>query len=447
MRSTLVKIVATSGALAAALVAGAGAANAAPGHPQVRGVPCAKSAVAPSAMNPIPADDGCPTTGLAPATRALVNAPTAALATPATTISESPKAFDTTNGDILAISKVNGAATAELAFGGNFSAVITPDGVSHKATNFAVVDETTGAIRYAGSANSYVRAIASSGGTIYAGGDFTSFGGVSRSHIAALSPSFAVTSFNPVSPAAVRAVAVDGSGVYFGGDNSNVRKVTTGTGAAIWSQSISGGGIKAMQLTPDGGSIFIGGLFEVYGGLVRHGLVKASTSSGVPNVVFNANFRPDSNVGADGSFDGEEGISFALTPEGTNLIVGIGGHGADETRKVNITTGALVWNRNIIGDCQAVVQVGDSYVVGYHRNQVNGSVPYPYFSAQLDGTTAGLTSWNPELTGNQSNADGGNNGVQAAYADPATKTLFIAGAFTTYNGVAGHKSLIAFTFS
>jgi len=84
---------------------------------------------------------------------------------------------------------VQGAAVGELAIGGNFSHVITPDHVSHAAKNFAIVAEATGTVLYAGNANSYVRAIASFGGTTYVGGDFTSFGGVSRSHAAAVSSS------------------------------------------------------------------------------------------------------------------------------------------------------------------------------------------------------------------------------------------------------------------
>ncbi|MCW2522388.1 MAG: hypothetical protein JWO63_723, partial [Frankiales bacterium] len=47
----------------------------------------------------------------------------AAATIPATTpISETPLAMSTTNGDILAIRKIDGAPTNELAIGGNFTA-------------------------------------------------------------------------------------------------------------------------------------------------------------------------------------------------------------------------------------------------------------------------------------------------------------------------------------
>ena len=347
---------------------------------------CTSPPVAPLAMNPIPADDNCgPGGASSPRLTDASGASTTSSASATTPISATPLAFDTTNGDILAITKIAGAAIDELAFGGSFTAVITPDRVSHPAQNFAVVNEATGAILYAGSANSYVRAIGSYAGAIYVGGDFTTFGGMTRSHLAALDPAFAVTSFNPAPSARVRAVQADAGGVYYGGDGATVKKTYGATGTQVWSQGISGGSVKAIQISPDGASIFVGGLFEVYGGLARHGIVKASAATGAPIAAFNAHFRLDSGIGSFGSYDGEEGISFTDAPEAANIIVGIGGHGSDEVRKVNMTTGTQVWNKILPGDCQAVVTVSDTYVSGYHRNHDNTTIPYPYFAAQLEG--------------------------------------------------------------
>ncbi len=94
---------------------------------------------APKAMNDLPASADCPTPGARPTVTKLVT-PQAAT----TPISMTPLSFDRTNGDLLAITKIDG--TNDLAFGGNFSLVYTPDGVSHAATNFAVVDEATGTV-------------------------------------------------------------------------------------------------------------------------------------------------------------------------------------------------------------------------------------------------------------------------------------------------------------
>ena len=114
---------------------------------------------------------------------------------------------------------------------------------------------------------------------------------------------------------------------------------------------------------------------------------------------------------------------------------------------ISSSSGSRSWSTSTIGDCQGLGAVGSTVVAGYHRNTSNGSIPYPYFATQLEDSNGILTSWDPKITGNQSNADGGNNGVQAIYSDPSTRTIYIAGAFTQYNGSSGHKSLIAFTWS
>jgi PKD repeat protein len=354
-------------------------------------------------------------------------------------------AWAQTNGDILAITKIEGATRDLIAFGGNFTAVITPDGVSHAARHFAVVDEFSGAIVYAGNASSYVRSISSRAGVTYVGGDFTSFGGVARSRLAALSPNFTVTSWNPAPSFRVRAVVAGPSGVYYGGDGAVVRLVDGSTGAIRWSQPHAGGSVRSLALSPSSGALYVGGLFETYGGLTRHGLIRANPLTGAPDPVFNANFRADSGVGANGNYDGEAGNVLQFTLDGARLLVGVAGHGSDVFKVLNPITGALVWVKVLPGDCQGVAVVGSTYVVGYHRNRVNGAVPYPYYAAQLESTNSALATWDPGLTGVQPNADGGNNGVQAIYADPVNRRLFVAGAFTMENG-RPLKSLAVYTW-
>ena len=149
-------------------------------------------------------------------------------------------AWAQTNGDILAITKIEGASRDLIAFGGNFTAVITPDGVSRPARHFAVVDEFSGALVYAGNASSYVRSITSRDGVTYVGGDFTSFGGVARNRLAALSPSFTVTSWNPAPSFRVRAVVAGPSGVYYGGD----------VAAPVFS-AVAAGALRILAVPPD----------------------------------------------------------------------------------------------------------------------------------------------------------------------------------------------------
>ena len=371
--------------------------------------------------------------------------PAAEVEAAATTPLGARVAWAQTNGDILAITKIEGATRDLIAFGGNFTAVITPDGVSRPARHFAVVDEFSGALVYAGNASSYVRSITSRGGVTYVGGDFTSFGGVARNRLAALSPSFTVTSWNPAPSFRVRAVVAAPSGVYYGGDGAAVRLVDASTAAIRWSQPHSGGSVRSLVLSPSSGALYVGGLFETYGTLTRHGLIRANPLTGAPDPVFNANFRADSGVGANGNYDGEAGNVLQFTPDGARLLVGVAGQGSDVFKVLNPITGALVWVKVLPGDCQGVAVVGSTYVVGYHRNRTNGAVPYPYYVAQLESTNSALTTWDPGLTGVQSNADGGNNGVQAIYADPVNRRLFVAGAFTMENG-RPLKSLAVYTW-
>ncbi|UDY34485.1 hypothetical protein [Dermatobacter hominis] len=344
----------------------------------------------------------------------------------------------TTNGDILAITKVAGTSRNLIAFGGNFTRVITPDGVSRVANHFAVVDEMTGALVYAGNANSYVRAITSLNGTIYVGGDFTSFGGVARARAAALNASFAVTGWNPSPGSRVRALTVASGNIVYGGDSSVVRATNPTTGAAVWSQSVSGGSVRAMTVSPNGANLYVGGLFEVYGGLTRHGIIKANPANGVPDSAFNARFRVDSGVGSGGSYDGQAGNVLAFNADGSRLLVGVAGQGSDEFKTLNPSTGALAWGIVLPGDCQGIGVVGSTYVLGYHRHDNN---PWPYFGAQVEAANGRLTTFDPGVTGYQGNADGGNNGVQAIYADPVNRRLFLAGAFTS-----PVKSLAVFTW-
>jgi hypothetical protein len=66
-------------------------------------------------------------------------------------------------------------------------------------------------------ANSTVFALAVSGSTVYAGGDFTSIGGTARNRLAAIGTDGSLQSWNPNANNYVYALAVSGSTVYAGG--------------------------------------------------------------------------------------------------------------------------------------------------------------------------------------------------------------------------------------
>ncbi|MFI7585959.1 hypothetical protein ACIB24_02650 [Spongisporangium articulatum] len=368
-----------------------------------------------------------------------------------TVLSSKPKAFSSTDGDILTVVPVRGASVASIAIGGNFRHVRQPDGRSVAARNFAILDAKTGAVRFAGQVDSYVRSITSRDGVTYLGGDFTWVGGKYRPRAAAVSATGSVTAWNPRPPGRVRALAADKTGVYLAGDFNAVRKVSLSTGGTLWAKTTTAGLSRTLLLT--GGSLYVGGLFESYDGLVRHGLVKVAPGSGAVDAGFDAKLRADSGTGPYPDYDGEGVASLAAAPTKGNIVVGVGGHAppgplvSNEVFELKAATGGKVWRKGLIGDGQAVAAVGKTVVVGYHRNLPNTTVPWPYFAAQFNDAKGSLTTWDPKLTGDQSNADGGNNGVQAMYANATAKRLFVAGAFTAWNGKAGYQSLAVFSWT
>ncbi len=418
---------------------------------------------APKAMNPLPASDDCPTPGTRTTQVRTLVTPQAA----STPISMTPLAFDHTNGDLLSITKIDG--TNDLAFGGNFSLVYTPDGVSHAATNFAIVDEASGTFLYGGSpgggTDTYVRSIGSLNGVVYVGGDFTSWAGVSRAHAVSLAPTgiptaaYAVTSWNPAPGTKVRGLAVDAGAVYLGIGNA-VRAVNPTTAATIWTKSVSGGDVASVfedeSYVEDEGYVFVGGLFNNYDGVAHPGLVKVNASDGSLVTAFDAHLRPNTGVGQYGAYDGEEIISMAPGPNAGELLAGSGGHAptglsSNEALLLDINTGARLMHYSTLGDCQGIGTVGDTTVAGYHNNTASAGDPTSanYFGIQLEDTNGVPTTWDPRVNGNQGNADGGNNGVQAIYVDQATETVYMGGAFLHWNGTTGstYQSLIAFSFA
>ncbi len=251
-------------------------------------------------------------------------------------------------------------------------------------------------------------------------------------------------------------MAVDSNAVYMGGDSGSVTAVNATTGATLWSHPVTGGSVHAVML--DQGALFVGGLFEMYDGYTQHGLVKVSTADGSVITAFNANLRADTGVATQyGHYDGEDTLALSVGPNSTTqILIGVGGHApaglsSNETILFNITTGQRIWRYGTIGDSQAIGAVGDTVVAGYHNSAPTRTTRCPpnHFGIQIEDSNVTPTTWDPVINGNQGNADGGNNGVQAIYVDPVNDIIFIGGAFEHWNGTTGltHASLIAFSYT
>jgi hypothetical protein len=348
-----------------------------------------------------------------------------------------PIGFPTTDGDVLSGNIFAVGATRYVAFGGNFHNVIGTNGARYPASNFAIVNEATGAMVYAGRGiNSYVWSIKSGPGVVYIGGDFTTFGGVSRAYIAALNfPTGTVSRWNPGSSSKVRAIALNTTTVFYGGASNHISAVRVGTGSLLWNQTVSGGPVMSMLITPHLNGLFVGGLFEQVGQVKQHGLVELyPLSTGAVFTPFKPVLKPDSGVGREATWDGQEALSLdwdTHVPSVIYLVLGWGGGTTNGIAQVVPGNGHFNWMRDTEGDTQGVAVIGNVYMGGNHRGHAN-NIGCPYANQTTSFATDGtiLSYINYQLSGNQANVDGGNNGIRPVLNDPVTHRVFLMGAFT-----------------
>ena len=176
-------------------------------------------------------------------------------------------------------------------------------------------------------ANVSVQALALSGSTVYAGGDFSSIGGRTRFSIAALGASSgAATSWNPNlnSDSTVDALAVSGSTVYAGGGFRSVGGKTRHQIAALdassgtatsWNPNANN---IVHALAVSGSTVYAGGYLSSIGGKNRNQIAALNATSGAatswnPNangIVDTLAVGPDGSLWAGGSFTG-----FARAPQ------------------------------------------------------------------------------------------------------------------------------------
>jgi hypothetical protein len=370
--------------------------------------------------------------------------PTAHAIDPSDTLSSNALNWDTTDGDILttAITTVNSQPV--LVIGGNFTKIILASGQQVAAQNFAVLDQSTGAVVYAGTGNnSYIRTAKVQDGIIYVGGDFTTFAGQARGRIAALNTAnWQLTSFAPAGISSrVYAIEPGPTSLYVGGNMNIVRAYSYSTSQVVTSITADCS-IHALLLTPDKTSLYVGGFQDHTSGFAQHGIAKVNATTGVADTTFVPNFPMPANSGGCGGaghsgYDGEENLSLFYDQVNNKLVMGDGGL-SNGFHVVDPNTAQQSFGFPITNDGQTVAVVGSTYLVGLH-----GDKPQHNFIAQYDSTGA-ITSWDPFLSGFGDNVDQGNNGVQAMIFDPSTGKLFVAGAFQTQNGVA-RKSLAVFT--
>jgi hypothetical protein len=169
----------------------------------------------------------------------------------------------------------------------------------------------------------YSLVISPDGSTIYAGGLFNSISGESRSSLAALytTGTGTATDWDPNANASViysLAISPDGSTVYAGGNFTSIGGETrnhlaaldtTGTGTATeWDPSSNNGAIYSLAISPDGSTVYAGGDFTSISGEARIG-VAALDATGTGTVT------------DWGTSSISSGLFTAVSPDGSNVYV------------------------------------------------------------------------------------------------------------------------------
>ena len=233
----------------------------------------------------------------------------------------------------------------------------------------AAVDLTTGATTgFDANANNQVLALAVGSGVVYAGGQFSSIGGASRSRLAALNTGGVATGWNPNAGNLVQALALSGSTLYAGGDfltmggqgRSRIAAVDVATGApTAWNPSAFS---SVTVVTLANGQVFVGGSFNGIGGTERNNLAAFDITTGQVTA-----WNPNAN---------QQVQAVAATDD--VLYVGgnfsqVGGQIRNNLAALDLTNGlATAWDPNCSGQVSALALAGDRVYAGGLFTQVGG---------------------------------------------------------------------------
>ncbi len=257
-----------------------------------------------------------------------------------------------------------------------------------------------------------VRALASTNTALYAGGAFSSVGGVPRSRVAAFT--------------------INGSGGAF---------------RSTWTPDVDGN-VYALMVGPRPGSVVLGGKFRKVNGAAHSGIAQVDEATGDVN-------GPMSNTIIPGQVGNTRSDVKTLTTDGTSIFLGAEGSGYgifDGQASVNPSTGELNWKTNCLGATQALAVVGGSLYVGSHSHDCSrlptggfGQTPFANDSSswhhllaeQKDGDANSgggqLRTWYPVTNAGPTNGASPDEIGPRAMATDGTQ-LWVGGQFTTVNG-------------
>jgi hypothetical protein len=241
-----------------------------------------------------------------------------------------------------------------------------------------------------------VVALAVSGSTVYVGGSFDTIGTASRNNIAGLSTADGTaTAFNPQSSGNILSLAASGSVVYagggfymIGGQPRNFAAALNATdGSALAFDPNPNGSIGAIAVS--GSAIYLGGLFSSLGGVPRAGLAAIDATTGMPTAWNPAAAGMNGNLAL---------VSTMVTTNSTLYAAGafvtIGGQSRQNIAEVNLSDGlATAWNPTSDGGVDTLALSGSVMYAGGSFIHIGGQ--QRIFIAALDLVSGAATAWDP----------------------------------------------------
>jgi hypothetical protein len=297
------------------------------------------------------------------------------------------------NDRVLTILRTDGT----IYIGGDFTAITDANGTVAR-DHIAAIDAATGLVLpWDPGADATVRALAVSpdGSTVYAGGDFVTFGGQARGHIAAFAAdpsSVALTPWQPHVNRAVYTIAPLGSRVLIGGSFTSiggVRRVrlaslSASTGAVLpWAPNASSE-VRAIVPSGDGTRIFVAGFFDHINGVAQNHVaaLSASSPSGKP---LPWKYHPPFAV-------------VTLARNGPTLFGG--GHGSGGHLVAWGAKGGMRWARGLDGNVEGLTIVDGELIAGGHFTHAGFTIGAPHrrhLAAFNPNTGAIDPDWHPSV--------------------------------------------------
>ncbi|WP_078937820.1 DUF7594 domain-containing protein [Streptomyces virginiae] len=364
-----------------------------------------------------------------------------------------------TNGIVYAMAEAEGIVFA----GGTFSKVRPPAGSSgseQDAANFVALDAAAGTPTSCklsftvGSGSATVRALAASrdAKTLYIGGYFGAVNGVRVSSLAAVDIATCTPkeSFHPAFPATVRALAVTGDSVYAAGDFTSVENqkrerfaavdATTGALKPFAAHADEPG--RAVEVTPDGMNVIIGGDFFTVNGSNSHALAVVNANTGSLTKAYPNGYFPSNSVVKDIAVDDQGG--FYVGNEGT------GGGVFDGRTGLRLADFSEKWRDRCLGATQSVLPYQGVLYSSSHAHDCSSENQFPdgkrhFLLAQhsnhqgwppspVDGYVPSppKVGWHP--TANDGIGEGIGPRVMSVAEKGGVEYLWVGGEFTAING-------------